>query len=122
LGSPPMNLIECTYQDSETFKLSLPKDISDAVRENISNSEVVLGFRPEDVTLVDHEVPDSIKSEVYVYEPLGSEIIVDIKVGDVLTRAKVSPDTQLRIGQTNWITLNKNKMRIFDKKTGRALN
>jgi len=128
LGSPPMNFIDCTYQerdggtlDSGTFQLSLPEAISDNVKKNISNSEVVLGFRPEDVTLSNLEVSDSIKAEVYVYEPLGSEIIVDLKIGDTLARAKVSPDTQLKIGQPEWLNLNKNKMQIFDKKTGKAL-
>lgn len=128
LGSPPMNFVDCTYQeknggilDSGTFQLTLPKAISDSVQAGISNSEIVLGFRPEDVALADHQVPDSMKSEVYVCEPLGSEIIVDLKIGDNLMKAKVPPQTILKIGETKWFTINKDRMHIFDKGTGKAL-
>ncbi len=69
----------------------------------------------------DKEAADTIKSDVYVYEPLGSEIIVDLKVGDDLLKAKTPPDTKLKIGEKKWLALNMDKMHIFDKKTGKAV-
>jgi multiple sugar transport system ATP-binding protein len=128
LGSPPMNFVDCTFSsinggilDSGTFQLALPKNLADAVRGKISDSEVVLGFRPEDVTLHDKPTPNAIKADVYVCEPLGSEIIVDLKLGENLIKVKTSSDTDVKIGETKYITLNKEKMHIFDKKTGKVL-
>jgi len=128
LGSPPMNFIDCSYidknggiLDSGQFQLTMPRIISSSVKKGISDSEVILGFRPEDVTLKDRQTADAIKTEVYVSEPLGSEVIVDLKIGDDLVRAKTPPDTKLKIGETKWLSLNKDKIHIFDKKTGKTL-
>ncbi|WP_455367518.1 ABC transporter ATP-binding protein [[Eubacterium] cellulosolvens] len=127
IGSPPMNFIDCTYQDKDRTlhsgeaQFTLPKDMAGVIKRGITDSDVVLGFRPEDVTLHDRPIPNSIKTEIYVYEPLGSEIIVDLKLGDNLLKAKVPPDTKLKIGETKHLTIKKEKMHIFDKKTGKNL-
>lgn len=128
LGSPPMNFVECSFEEKgggilrfNGNQFALPESQSGAVRQNISDHQVVLGFRPEDVSLQDRQELGSIEAEVYVYEPLGSETIVDLKMGENLIKAKVSPDTRLKIGETKWINVNKDKLHIFDKKTGKAL-
>ena len=82
---------------------------------------MVLGFRPEDATLTRESVPNATEVEVYMYEPLGSEVIADLKIGEDLIKAKTSPDFELKIGSKLWLSVKEKAIHIFDNKTQQAL-
>jgi multiple sugar transport system ATP-binding protein len=124
IGSPSMNLLDCTFTekngscilDAGAFTLSIPDDIGKIVKENATSSKLVLGIRPEDISLGKKRTPEKfIKSEIYVTEPLGSEVLVSLKVEDNLVKAKIIPDSEMRLGEKLWMGLNKEKMHLFDK-------
>jgi multiple sugar transport system ATP-binding protein len=130
IGSPPMNLLDCTltekdgscFLDAGTFILPIPDDICKIIKEKAIGSELILGVRPEDISLGKRRTPEKlIKAEVYVTEPLGSEVIVDLKVGDTLFKAKTNLDFTISLGEKVWIGFNKEKMHLFDKKTEKAI-
>jgi multiple sugar transport system ATP-binding protein len=122
LGSPPMNFISCTLKkgtlvESEIFSLRLSR----AVKTGLTSRKVTLGFRPEDVTLYREEITGGMEAEVYMYEPLGSEIIVDLKAGQDLIKAKVGPEFKLKIGDKVWFTVNEKAVHLFDQETDEAM-
>lgn len=129
IGSPPMNFIDCSFKefgseyflDAGEFKLKLPKDIGLLIKEKASSSELILGVRPEDITVYEEVMPEAIETEVYVVEPLGAENVIDLKIGENLIKA-ISPSTfSLKIGDKAYITFNKEKMHVFDKKTEKTI-
>ena len=80
IGTPPMNFLDCTliekdgsyFLDSGEFILSISHDIGRIVREKATGSELILGIRPEDISLEKKQTHEEvIKSEVYITEPLG---------------------------------------------------
>ncbi len=82
----------------------------------------ILGVRPQDVLVYkDAKKKELIKVVLDVIEPLGDVIILDLKVGDYLVKAVVSPDFKAELGEELWIEFPKNKVHIFDKKTGTTL-
>ena len=129
IGSPPMNFFDCSLTeasgentlDAGEFKFRLEDDAYRMVRNQATSSEVVLGVRPEDINV--HMTPqeEGIQAEVYVVEPLGSENVLDMKIGGSLIKALVPPDLLLDIGQKIYVTFDKQKTHVFDKKTGKAL-
>jgi multiple sugar transport system ATP-binding protein len=126
LGSPPMNFVACTLKgggilESPVCRMELSKSIADTIKDKVRDGEVVLGFRPEDVTLSRGPKPGAMETEVYMYEPLGSEVIADLKVGDSLIKAKTPPDFAMNIGDKLWLTVKEEAMHIFDKKSEEAL-
>jgi len=130
IGSPPTNFMDCTltekngscFLDAGTFVLPIPDDIGKIIKEKATSSELILGVRPEDISLGRKRAPEKfIEAEIYVTEPLGSEVIVDLKVGDNLVKAKATPDFSMSIGEKVWIGFNKEKMHLFDKKTEKAI-
>ncbi|RLE63004.1 MAG: hypothetical protein DRJ47_09880, partial [Thermoprotei archaeon] len=99
--------------------------------------EVILGIRPEDITInkVPTEGQINIRSEVYVIEPLGSETIVDFKTGDKNLKAKtiqeaVNPGDKIYHTKFKWIfntmllkyTFDKNKNRMYYSRSMYSLN
>jgi multiple sugar transport system ATP-binding protein len=129
IGSPPMNFFDCTLTeksgqgvlDAGEFQVPLSKETWHAVQKDASTSELVLGVRPEDTKVSRTSVPAGIQGQVYVTEPIGDSVIVDVKVGEALMRARADASFQAHTEDTVYVTFNTERMRIFDKKTGTAL-
>ncbi len=127
VGSPPTNFFDCiliqdSVLDAKEFKYPLPKDVTEAAKARTSE-EVILGVRPQDVRVYkDAKVKDGlIGANLYTTEPLGDVIILDLKVGDYLIKAVVSPDFNVDKVDKLWVKFPENKIFLFDKKTGKAL-
>jgi multiple sugar transport system ATP-binding protein len=85
--------------------------------------EVYLGVRPED-TVVSKELKasiGSIKSRVEVVEPLGSETILNIKIGDELLKVKQPPGALFQPGELVYLEFNLRKALLFSRRSGRLL-
>jgi len=129
IGSPPMNFVDCSFVerknaqlDAGIFTFAVSDDVRRIVKAKATSSELMLGVRPEDIMLDRKgKSPESIEANVYVVEPLGSEIITSLKVGENLIKAKTPPDSEFQIGEKVWVTFNKDKMHLFDRKTGRSI-
>lgn len=129
IGSPPMNLIDCSmtekdgraYLDAGDFTLTIPSDVKEIVEKKSAGSEFILGVRPEDISLDVKRASGAImKSEVYITEPLGSETIVDVQVSDKIIKSRTTPDFKAAPGDTVWLSINSERIHIFDKKTGKV--
>lgn len=129
IGSPPMNFIDCSFVEKNGTAIldagAFTSDVSELkgpIKEKATGSELILGLRPEDVSVQKERTPgELIQSEVYVIEPLGYELIIDLKVGDGIVKAKSASDFAAKIGDTLWMKFDKNKMHIFDRKTQKAI-
>ena len=140
IGSPPMNFLDCSlveenhehYLDLGVFKLWIPSDIADLIMKNASGSELVFGIRPEDLKVTLTLPPEAkeagqkskiqaIRSEIYVLEPLGKDVIINTKLGDTLVKVVAPPTIRPSVGETIWLNFDLDKMHIFDKKTELAV-
>jgi len=124
IGSPPMNFIEGHLEEkegkvlfvSEELTVKLPDNIADYVRDNI-DEEVVMGIRPEDVIVGCEE---GFKALVYVIEPLGKDIVVSLKIGDLTIKA-ITTGVKYNVDDMVNISFNLDKIHLFSRKSGKAL-
>lgn len=129
VGSPSMNFIDCSFVeekyaqlDAGVFAVAVPDDVKEIIRARCTSSELVLGVRPEDITLDKKGgLPESVEASIYVVEPLGSEIIASLRIRENLIKARTPPDSKLQIGEKVWVTFNKDKMHVFDRKTEKSI-
>jgi multiple sugar transport system ATP-binding protein len=133
IGSPIMNVVDCTVDHNEHHTRVLlgrndlaflfPKELDGKIREkNVSEGHLVLGIRPEGVSVERTAKEDYVKAEVHVIEPIGSYDIVDIKVGDQVIRAKTPSRFVEKVGDPIWIRLDEQRSHFFDKRTGQSLD
>jgi multiple sugar transport system ATP-binding protein len=128
IGNPPMNFIDCSFVErgdtacleTGTFTFDVT-ELRDFLKMFSAGSEMVLGIRPEDIDVSIEKVPRSIESRIYVIEPLGSELILDISIGEALIRVKCSAKLHVSSGDPVWLLFNPSRMHFFDKKTGKIL-
>ena len=127
IGNPPTNFVEGTLADDgrvETvdFAYPLPELLLKMAR-GASSSELVLGIRPQDV-LVSREPTSpsgAIEAEIFTTEPLGDSTILDLKIGETRMKAVVSPDFRGEMGSRVWTRFRPDRVYVFDKKTGTAM-
>ncbi len=123
IGSPGMNFLNCKYQqgkligDAGLFAIFLDKKLQKIVSDRAKSENLVLGVRPEDIVLTSYDDPQGINSEVYIVEPLGTENIVNLKIGEHIIKMRADPDFYPRIGEKLKIKIKEGKMHLFDKKT-----
>ncbi|MEM4001447.1 MAG: ABC transporter ATP-binding protein, partial [Saccharolobus sp.] len=127
IGAPPMNFIDATiveesgqiFLDTGIFKYSLNLELANIIKSKATGEKVILGFRPEDISLSVEKRPESIfQADLYVIEPMGSNIIVDLKAGEYLLKAVLPSTTRLpQVGEKVWIFFPLDKLHIFDAKT-----
>jgi multiple sugar transport system ATP-binding protein len=132
VGSPTMNFLDCIYTQENgkshltvgknDFKLEISDALGKIIQEKSTSEELILGIRAEDIFVRSEASDETIQTEVYVVEPLGSENIIDLKIGDNLLRAKTLPTIQPDIGQPIYMLFEKDRMHVFDKNTEQAIS
>jgi len=130
VGTPTMNLFECilsekagqTYLESKVFKLNVT-ELAERIRDKAAGSEFILGIRPSDLEIHTQKKTreDFIQGEVYVLEPMGAALVIDVEVGEELVKVKVPGSLSLELGTKVWLAFDKGKMHIFSKKTKEAI-
>lgn len=120
IGSPPMNLVECTFVEKEntldfgSFKIQVPATLAQTLK---GYPELVFGVRPADIQ-VEKKGRGNLEFEVYVAETLGDRVILTLEKGDVTLKAVAPPRIRFEIGEKVQLKFDINKIHIFDKKTG----
>lgn len=129
IGSPSMNFIDGsvnyvgvkTVLDFGAFKLDISKYRS-VVESEGSKSELTLGVRPENLKVTHEKTsPESIESLVIMEEPLGSETIIHVKIGDNLVKAIVPPTFETIYREKVWTDIDINKIHLLDPKSEKVI-
>jgi multiple sugar transport system ATP-binding protein len=128
LGSPPMNFIDCSLseKDGKTALVAHgfileAAEFANVNMENIG-TELKLGVRPEHMMVSNVRTSaEAVEGEVYVVEPLGSEVILDLKVQDDILKARSPPGLLPSLGDKVWLTFQEGKVHIFDARTEKVI-
>ena len=127
IGSPGMNFIsgkiitelgKVLVELPGQLKAGLNEKQQDALSKSNQSRDVVLGVRPEDVRVFPQE-ETLYPAEVYVFEPLGVQNIVTLKIADTLIKATLSGDVFLQIGEK--VSVSFREIRIFDKQSEKLI-
>jgi len=132
IGTPGMNFINCKPERDSNGKLVLRLSsidaciaISDEIQKIIldrkEEEELVLGIRPENVTLSLKKEWNYIKTEVFVVEATGSYNIIDARLGSDIVRVRTLPTVAPKIGETVYIGIDMGRISIFNKKDGNSI-
>ncbi|WP_137284762.1 ABC transporter ATP-binding protein [Halorussus salinisoli] len=125
LGSPSMNFLEGDLRrDDGEFLLDIgpiehevPAGYHDALA-GYDGERVVLGVRPEDVTLR----PDGIPVTVNVVEPQGEKTVLELTLGDETIKASVDPGVAVESNDRVSVEFDRESVHYFDAATGECLN
>ena len=129
IGSPTMNFmaayINGTTDDlaavTEGFTLPVPPEKKAALASYL-NKEIVLGIRPDDLSAVaSMEEKGTIKATVEVVQPVGSQIYLDVKVGNHALLASVNAQTRVKSHQEIILKACLENIHFFDPVSEKAI-
>ncbi|MHC2995088.1 MAG: ABC transporter ATP-binding protein [Candidatus Atribacteria bacterium] len=126
IGSPPMSFInvfpekagEKFLLKNEDITIEIPSKIGKLIQSRSQDNEIVLGIRPEDIK-IDHKKGE--EGEIYVIEPMGMQVLVTVKLGNLQIKVLTAPPFTKKMGESVKLHFNTNKIHLFDKNTERSL-
>jgi len=123
IGSPAMNFAKVGIVDEgsaicavgDSMRLNLPPQFFARLRPYVGE-EVTLGIRPEDLRVAAGNAADGLSfgAVVEVVERLGSQILLDVKIGSGTMVAAVEPTVQAKVRDNVHLALNAERLHFFD--------
>jgi multiple sugar transport system ATP-binding protein len=132
IGSPAMNFFDAKisgtpdamYIDGGSFKLRVPADKAEKLVSYIGK-DIVFGVRPEDIfdrnTQPNAPAESTMKVQVNVVEPMGSEQFVYLLTGESEFVARMDARSPVKAGQQMDVLLDMSHMHTFDRQTQEAI-
>ncbi|MAN45403.1 MAG: sugar ABC transporter ATP-binding protein [Hyphomonas sp.] len=123
IGSPSMNMLDGRIESVNgvtTFVsggFSLPLADSSAG----DGEEVVLGFRPEHLSLATPDCTAQLKAEVVVMEPTGTETLLNVAADGHSFLALFRERLEVRSGDEIMLSIDPSNVHLFSKLTGKRL-
>jgi multiple sugar transport system ATP-binding protein len=121
VGSPPMNLVEGRLLEESGGTCFAVGPIRCKVGFSGRAENVVLGVRPEDITVMDAPEPGTFKATIYVAEPLGSVQYLTLDADGTKLLAQVGPSYDAVLNKEVYCGFSDRKTYLFDKESGRRL-
>jgi multiple sugar transport system ATP-binding protein len=121
IGAPAMNFVDVTVRGAKVETSGLKLTVSPAAASALQSYDgkpVVMGIRPEHLAHGDGASGASFDARVEVVEQLGSEILLETRVGaDSLTVARVPAEMKVAPGDTVRISAQLGRLHFFDPST-----
>jgi multiple sugar transport system ATP-binding protein len=130
IGSPAMNFATVTMTDGNGritaknagLEIEVPGPHADRLRQHVGQ-QLTMGIRPENLHLAGAADPEGLtfNSKVEVVEKLGSEILLDVRVGNDTMVAAVDPTVRAKVQDSLRLAINPERLHFFDAKTEAAV-
>jgi multiple sugar transport system ATP-binding protein len=130
IGSPAMNFADVTlaasngkvWAEAPGLRIGLPETVAHRVNGR-NGGKATVGIRPEDIHIAGPADPADLcfDVEVEVVEQLGSEILLDTRVGNSTFVASVDPTLRTRVHDRLKLAMNPARLHLFDAQTEAAI-
>ncbi|HEY8359034.1 MAG TPA: sn-glycerol-3-phosphate ABC transporter ATP-binding protein UgpC [Ramlibacter sp.] len=121
IGSPAMNLVEgdVVRRDGALVFIGENLEVDLAAAEGkVTEGRIVLGFRPEHVSLAAGPGMGRLQAEVVVVEPTGTETLLNLRVGTKQILATFRERLDLSPGSILTLGVDPHRIHLFDKASG----
>ena len=82
---------------------------------------ILMGIRAENMEALDQPARDALQVKVLVVEPLGSQNLLTVQIGDDLVKVATHPTFRVQPEQDIWLRFPADKIRWVDGQSGSVL-
>jgi len=118
IGAPRINLLRAEPFSDETGTRLRVKDFNIPAAWLPDRKEVVVGVRPESITLHTDRTGDTVEFSVYAVLPAGPEVFVHVVRGDITLVARTAPGLTLAMDQSVWVGIDASAINYYDVESG----
>ncbi|NLJ37602.1 MAG: ABC transporter ATP-binding protein [Candidatus Atribacteria bacterium] len=128
VGSPAMNFLPALYSENgcidvgpNLMKIQLSKEKIEKCRQTLTSQEIIIGIRPEDITISLEKNEQSFLAQVELIEPLGVSQILQLKLNFLSIRVRSEKNVNIALNSSVYFTIKETKIHVFDKKTEKRI-
>ncbi|OQY23902.1 MAG: sugar ABC transporter ATP-binding protein [Anaerolineaceae bacterium 4572_32.1] len=128
IGNPPMNFMTGQVQRENgkvkvrigEFNL-IPAEVMQPVLKPYDGKTIIIGIRAENMETLNQPADDALQVEVLVVEPLGSQNLLTVQIGDDIVKVSTHPTFAVAPGNDVWLRFPADKIRWVDRESERVL-
>lgn len=128
IGNPPMNFMEGQVQQANgqiqvrigDFSLT-PAPAMQRQLKSRDGKPIIIGIRAENMETLSQPAGDALKVEVLVVEPLGSQNLLTVEIGNDVVKVATHPTFAVSPGQDVWLRFPAGKIRWVERDSGKVL-
>lgn len=128
IGTPPMNFLEGQVRRVNgavqvyigNYALKPIPEMTDLLAR-YDGQPIIAGIRAENMEALATPADDALKVTVLVVEPLGSQNLLTIRIGDDIIKVSTHPDFRAAPDQDIWVRFPSDKIRWIDRDSGKTL-
>jgi multiple sugar transport system ATP-binding protein len=128
IGTPPMNFMQGQVRrENGHVKVKVgefdlrPAESIEPLLRSYDGSPILMGIRAENMETLAQPAKDAVQVQVLVVEPLGSQNLLTVKIGEDLVKVSTHPTFRVEPGQNVWLRFPADKIRWVDRDNGKAL-
>jgi multiple sugar transport system ATP-binding protein len=118
IGNPKVNLMDGVVSGKNVVdlgKFKIPVDTYNA------KDKVVIGIRPEDISISPQQVPGGVEFNAYSVLPSGADSTIIARTDELELTIKVMGISQIKMDQKIWLTFNPQTLNLYDKENGNLI-
>ncbi len=125
IGTPAMNFLDALvtkengsyYLVYNGIKMKTKSEYNE-IANRFLKKKIEMGIRPEHVRLNTSPInAESIPAEIYVLEPMGRDVIYNVKIGKDVIKVITEEKMNLNPGDKVYLNMDREKYHLFDKET-----
>jgi ABC-type sugar transport system ATPase subunit len=118
IGSPKVNLIEGVINGKNKvnlgkFEVSMPT--------HGANGDVVVGVRPEDISITTKPVPGGVEFSAYSVLPSGAESTIIARLDDLEVTVKEIGISKIKMDERIWLKFDPDCINLYSKENGNLI-
>jgi multiple sugar transport system ATP-binding protein len=126
IGAQPINIVDCRLDGRDTpaailngaAAVQLSERFYDAIRGATEANEIILGIRPEFVSISREAKTDpAVRAQVYTRQVLGNQILYDFNIDGQHLRAVTSTREQFDVDEYAFLDFSWNDVFVFNRDT-----
>jgi ABC-type sugar transport system ATPase subunit len=122
IGDPRMNILSGQLNKGHVHVLGTAVSAERHPLGGHHSGPVLVGFRPNEVQLENHEEPGAVRGTVTLTQPLGYADVLYVDVAGTLVRVVSKPRLHAGGPGTVWLRLPDESLHFFDPDTGSAIS
>jgi len=119
IGNPKVNLMPGWVSGKNTVdigKFNVP------VKTNSQTGDVVVGIRPEDISITTTPTDNGVEFQAYSVLPSGAETTIIARKGDTELTVREMGVSKIKMDQKIWLQFHEDAINLYDKASGNLVN
>jgi multiple sugar transport system ATP-binding protein len=115
IGNPKVNLLEGAVSGQNCVDLGSFKI---AVDTHLATGRVVVGIRPEDISISERPEPGAVEFNAYSVLPSGADSTIVARLGETELTIRVMGISKIKMDDKIWLKFDPKTLNLYDKESG----